>query len=82
MITRWFSSDDLRALVAVADRDESKSRTDLLAVQAKLKVGQSQGFHHESERKKLEKEAARLEEVLVKLAQEITPFREELARRD
>src|SRR5262245_34629966 len=66
----WFSSGDLRALVAVADRDEAKHQADLLAVRAKLKVGESQGFHHESEKKKLEEEAARLEEVLAKLAEE------------
>jgi hypothetical protein len=79
---RWFSSDDLRALVAVADRDEAKHKVELLAVDAKLKVGQSQGFHHESEKKKLERERARLEEILAKLGEEIGPFREELAGRD
>jgi hypothetical protein len=79
---RWFSSDDLRVPVAVADRDEAKHKAELLAVEAKSRVGQAQGFHHESEKKKLEKELARLEEVLAKLGEEITPFREELARRD
>jgi hypothetical protein len=79
---RWFSSDDLRALVAVADRDEAKHNADLLTVRARLKLGESQGFHHESEKKKLEKEGTRLEEVLAKLREQIAPFRGELARRD
>jgi hypothetical protein len=78
---RWFSTEDLRALVAIADRDESKKSADLLAVKAKLTLGQSQGFHHESERKKLERDLARLQAELENLLEDTKAYKEELSRR-
>ncbi len=78
---RWFSTEDLRALLAIADRDEAKMRADLLAVQARLTMGQSQGFHHESEKKKFEKDAAKLQAELDHLAEDTSLYKEELSRR-
>jgi hypothetical protein len=77
----WFSTDDLRVLVAVADKDEKKLQADLAAITARLELGQSQGFHHESEKKKHEKDAAAVIAKIAELSEKIAPYRVELAKR-
>jgi hypothetical protein len=78
---RWFPDDDLRALVAVADRDESQKKTALLDARAKLELGNAQGFPHESVKARCEADQAKCEKDLQKLIDEITPYRKELERR-
>jgi hypothetical protein len=78
----WYSTEDLRALVAVAERDESQKQTELYAIQAKLKMGQSQGYHHPSERKKNDEDERKLSKALSNLRSQLQPYKEELMRRE
>jgi len=79
---RWFSTEDLSVLIALAERDESKQRTALLEIEAKLKLGQTQGFQHDSQRKKLEEDAAKAKIDLETLLARSQPYKEELASRN
>jgi len=79
---RWFTTDDLRALIAVAKKDEANLRADLANATAKLEMGQSQGFHHPSEKAKHESESQRVQQKIDKLIAATAPYKDELARRE
>lgn len=77
---RWFSDDDLLALLTIAERDISRMQTELLEIQSKLAVGSSQSIH-QSQKEKLEKDAKKLQEKIHQFDKEIRPFKDELDSR-
>ncbi|MHB1424086.1 MAG: hypothetical protein ACYC3I_12990 [Gemmataceae bacterium] len=77
----WFSTEDLRTVVMVADRDTKRLEAELSDVQLKLQAGGAQSFTHETERKKLESKQAELPKKINALQIKTSPFREELNRR-
>lgn len=79
---RWFATDDLRALIAVADRDAAQFNVKLAEANAKLQVGLAQGYQHQAARQKDEKEARELQEKIDAFAKEIGPYKDELTKRE
>lgn len=77
----WFSTEDLRTVIMAADRDVKRLEADLSEVQLQLQAGATQGFTHEAERKKLEKNQVGLREKIDALQKKVNPFREELKQR-
>jgi hypothetical protein len=78
----WFSTDDLRALMAVANRDEANLMAELAGTQAKLQIGFSQSSLHDSAKKKLEEDCAKTQKKIDELSERIGPFKAELTRRE
>jgi hypothetical protein len=78
---RWFPNADLQVLVTIAEKELASKKAELLGVQQKLQLGQSQGFHNEDQKKSLEKEEACLKEALEAMADAAQPYRDELTRR-
>lgn len=79
---RWFSTEDLRALVSVASRDDAKLKAELAEHQAKLQVGLSQGSLHESAKKKFDKDVLEVQTKIADLTTRITPYTAEMSRRE
>lgn len=78
----WYPTADLRAVVAVADKDLAAVQAELSKTEAALRLGDSQGFPHQSEKTKLERERDKLTTKLQEINLESQPYKVELGRRD
>jgi hypothetical protein len=77
----WHSTEDLKAIVLVGERDIKKSEADLSTLEAQFQAGVSQGFGHESEKDKLTKELGKLKKKLDELKTKCAPYAAELSGR-
>jgi hypothetical protein len=76
---RWMSTQDLNWLVSRGRRERLEAEVE--TARTALLAGEAQGFRHPNDKQKLERAVTDAQAILDKLRPTVTPFEEELTRR-